>query len=239
MVFYRRRFRRRYPIRRKRYFPKKGRKVFRRRKTPTVLPLRYKCKLKYAEEITIDVPIGGGAAVHEFRANDLYDPNITGVGHQPMGFDQLALFWNHFTVIGSRIRVKALSKSDGTVYDGVTGYYGVALSDTTGRYTGATISKILEEEGRSAVKPFGANNWIDTRFQGVTKSFSLKKYFNVSRYATGDDNYQCSNANSPIDQAIYTVFAAGVNGDNPTSVTLLVEIEYIAVCHEPVPLAQS
>lgn len=37
-------------------------------------------KLKYCEEITINAGIAS-CAVHAFRANCMYDPNSTGVGH--------------------------------------------------------------------------------------------------------------------------------------------------------------
>jgi hypothetical protein len=38
-------------------------------------------------------------------ANGAFDPNITGTGHQPMGFDQMMLFYEQATVVASSIRV--------------------------------------------------------------------------------------------------------------------------------------
>jgi len=42
-------------------------------------------------------------ATYVLRANDLFDPDFTSTGHQPMGFDQMMLFYNHFCVIRARL----------------------------------------------------------------------------------------------------------------------------------------
>jgi hypothetical protein len=54
-----------------------------------------------------------------FTANGLFDPDITGTGHQPMGFDQLMLMYNQYTVIKSKISVTTYSGTSSAVRAGV------------------------------------------------------------------------------------------------------------------------
>jgi len=63
------------------------------------------CKFTYVDQVTLNAPVGL-ASYYTYRANDLFDPDATGIGHQPYGFDQMISFFNHFTVIGSKITVQ-------------------------------------------------------------------------------------------------------------------------------------
>lgn len=60
--------------------------------------------LRYAEAIT---GLGGAPTVfdYQFRLNSLFDPNFTGAGHQPRGFDQLAALYGRYRVYRARARV--------------------------------------------------------------------------------------------------------------------------------------
>ena len=66
------------------------------------VPLKMAATLLYSDQITLN-PAAGTVSKHVFSANGLFDPNITGVGHQPRGFDQYMALYNHYTVIGARI----------------------------------------------------------------------------------------------------------------------------------------
>lgn len=59
-----------------------------------------KAKMVYGDRYVID---DGGTMV--FAANGLYDPDITGVGHQPRGYDQIIQLYDHYVVTKAKIEV--------------------------------------------------------------------------------------------------------------------------------------
>ena len=52
--------------------------------------------MKYSQTFTISSALG---AVQRFNLNNIYDPDRTGVGHQPYGYDQLGAIYNRYRVI--------------------------------------------------------------------------------------------------------------------------------------------
>lgn len=59
-------------------------------------------KVRYSTNFSLACT-SGAVATQVFSANGLFDPDITGTGHQPMGFDQMMLSYNHYTVTGARL----------------------------------------------------------------------------------------------------------------------------------------
>lgn len=69
-------------------------------------PQRVMAKLDYYDTI----PIGNGVSTYAeyvFSMNSIYDPDVTGTGHQPRGRDQWANMYNKYIVRGCRYRVSA------------------------------------------------------------------------------------------------------------------------------------
>lgn len=107
--------------RRKYYKKKKGyRKRYRKRRNPMNRPSTRSglagipdskfVKLKY----TTFLNLNGGAlpfAVHRFRGNGLFDPDSTGIGGQPLAFDQWANFYEKNLVYASKINVQLLNNN--------------------------------------------------------------------------------------------------------------------------------
>jgi hypothetical protein len=70
-----------------------------------VFPSRTTRRVRYATTISITATNIGTVSGYVFSCNGLFDPDITSTGHQPMGFDQVMLFYNHYHVRSSKINV--------------------------------------------------------------------------------------------------------------------------------------
>lgn len=217
--------------------PKRRRRFPKRRFYRTKLPLggNPRCKmarLRYCEIISLDSVIGGNAQ-YNFLANDLYDPNSTSTGHQPLGFDQLMAYYDHFTVIGSKITVRVTPTSTSGL---VPGIMGIVLSDNGSTVSGSSsVTHLLEgrQTGRNV-------RWVGDRDRMTTyqmhKSFSHKKFFCKPSHGS---EYKGSASGSPTEKAYYEVFITSLNGNDPSAYVRTVTIDYIALFSEPKSIAQS
>jgi len=190
-------------------------------------------KLRYGDLISIDAG-AGTTATHVFRANDLYDPNSSGVGHQPLGFDEWMGFYNHFTVIGSRIT--AVFMPEGTTVGTNSHIISITVEDDTTAST--TITDMMEKTG-SVWKYSGPADAGTGGSRTLRKSFSTKKFFNVTNVKDNND-LKGSVSAGPVDQAHYHLtYAAADGSSNAGAITVAVTIEYIALLSERKNLVQS
>lgn len=186
---------------------------------------------KYADQISID-PGAGTISSHFFRANSLYDPDLTGVGHQPLGLDQWANFYRAYTVIGSKIKV---TFDNGHNIEGVM----CGLRIDKDQSTPLFWSSADFMESRQS-KYITCENGDGNSQKVLTASLNPCKYFNVSK-PLGDSELQGFLASSnPVKEAYYQVAVGAVDAaSNLQSVRCLVEIEYIAILRQPIDLASS
>lgn len=105
----------RYSKRRSNRRYRRGRKHNRGKTTTNVnrslqpFPNRYICKMKYATTVSTDA-----TGQYQFRLNSLFDPDLTGVGHQPYGFDTASGMYNRYRVIACGWRIQQPSAYNGT-----------------------------------------------------------------------------------------------------------------------------
>jgi uncharacterized membrane protein len=77
-----------------------------------------------------------------FRLNDLFDPDFTGVGHQPFGFDQIKQFYKRFIVDRCAVEVTFSDPS-------TDGLYVCCMAKTntdTSTVVGSSISTQIEKQ---------------------------------------------------------------------------------------------
>ncbi len=215
----------------------RGRRRKMRRNTfmsPSPFPNRLATRSRYMSTIQIDPTTGTpGGYSYIFVANGMFDPDLTGGGHQPMAFDQMMAVYRHYTVIGAKITCTFRQ-----VGDLATDYRFICAlsvrSDTTPAPT--DFSKAVEN-GRIRWKYLS----IQAPTQTVTYKFSAKKFFGA-RHIVMKDLYRGDASSNPTERAFFfiTVFAdAQVGGSNTPSIYIDTKIEYIAVFTEPNILAQS
>lgn len=104
-----------------RFGGKGGRYVSHRRKAsqviirqPSSLPDRLYVKLVYREQLSWS-QAANQLADNVYRGNSLFDPDLTGTGGQPFGFDQWTAFYGSYTVLGSSIEVVSMLNNNSAV----------------------------------------------------------------------------------------------------------------------------
>ncbi len=191
-------------------------------------------RLRYCEELSFNAG-AGLIAVNVFRANGMFDPNFTGVGHQPLGFDQTMVYYDHFQVIGAKCTAQFIPSGTSNV---TPSYLGVLLSDDgISAASFSNVNHMLES------RQFGTNYVIGgvisgygTKATTARKTYSQKKFFHKG---FTDSTLKGTAAADPTDGAFFEVVAASVGGADSASINVLVTIDYLAVVTEPIQLAQS
>lgn len=187
-------------------------------------------KLRYVSEISLNSGIT--YASHTYRANGCFDPDQSGIGHQPMLFDQWSQIYNRYTVFGAKITVRYTPDS---TTNAIPPYVGVILSNETDPLSTFTSThNILESKliGKNWIVP-GATRQLQNPFQNkVAHNFSTRKWFGVKDPNDGASLSAITTAD-PAKLAYFNVWAASNHGNDPGSIPLLVTIDYIVLFRDP------
>ncbi|AWW06122.1 MAG: capsid protein [Cressdnaviricota sp.] len=190
-------------------------------------PKRIQMTHKYVEGISL-TSTAGVISKYNWSCNGMFDPNTTGTGHQPLYFDQMSALYNHYTVIGSKIKIVCTS---GTV-NAAPFFIGAFLDDDASSTNITDISGLAEQStGSYRMLAPGATQTIV-----FNKKWSAKKTFGGSVLA--NDSLQGTSSTNPLEQTHYLIALQGANASSP-SANFQVEIEYIAIWDELKDMAQS
>lgn len=200
------------------------------------MPQIKRARLRYTTTIDLDPSVSTPFVRYTFRANDLYDPDATGTGQQPMGYDQLAAFYPTWAVVGSRIRVKMYSTDVNPVQ--IPCLYGVSTNNDILPYTGQTQTTILEQPGVSwSLIPTWAGASQSGR--GCSASYSARKWWGIkSIYDVSE--FWGQTASGPAYNTFFNVFAAAADGtSNIGRMFGIVTIDFSVVFRNPMTLSGS
>lgn len=196
------------------------------------VPKRMVAKLRYCDNLQLN-PTTGSLAVHRFCANGIYDPDQSGVGHQPMGHDQWSAFYERYTVIGSKMTATFSNQASGGTANTICG---IAITENSSFTPSLTE---LRERGNTAWTYVGSAGSGDAIKQ-VSKACSPKRWKGVKNLLTEEDYSGLCTTSNPSEQLHYQVFVAAQDSAiDPAVHDVSIMIEYTVVYHTPIQVNGS
>lgn len=186
------------------------------------IPQRYITKMKYSETVSTTA-----AGTYAFNLNDLFDPNRTGVGHQPYGHDTLATLYNRYRVIACGYRITCNAQTAGNTVQ-------MAVMPANELLAFTSVSEMRENPRSKYTLASGG---------GPAQIVSGKVYLpslvgrSKAQYMA-DDRYQAVFGAGPQELAVLNIKTSnGADVDQAVNVQVL--LEYTVECFDIKHLAQS
>lgn len=210
---------------------KRRRRIYSRRSarmTSYPVPRFKTVKMKYSETISIN-PGAGTLASNSFLMNGLYDPNTGGTGHQPLGYDEWANFYQRYCVTKCSMKVTFVNDSASTYRVGITrAHSGIS----------STVDTLIE--GDSTVSTILCANTGGNNVKTLTMPLNAHKFFNKRQLAVVGNEFTPLFSANPSATAYGHVWAIAADGaSDPAAIIVHVQLIFTAVLLERKILVQS
>jgi len=195
-----------------------------------LIPPSFRATLSYTEPVSISGNTGA-VGTYSWRINDLYDPNLTGTGHQPLGFDQYMLLYNKFRVMNCTWELQLIGAVAPHCAVGVVcqNHQPTSLGPVGLWERDECQFRILSQytTGQPTTVIRGSENMA--RLQGTTEA----------QYKGSDTNFGISSA-SPTELMTLTCQIVDASaGSNTVVVYGVVKLSYDTMFYDPIEPAQS
>lgn len=235
-------YRRRRANRSSRYSARRNRRTaFKRRRTfakrfnrPSAIKVRQTLitdeayvKLKYHTQQTLNTT--GKYDNWVMTGNNMYDPDLTGVGHQPTGFDQYSAFYNKYLVYASKIKVTYQNNLSGTM----SNLYLIPSDTAAPTWFGdANYDPADQPDVKSTImQGYSINQGASN---GVLKHFYTTKKIWEDKFLDQND-YGATTTSGPSKQwywfiynTVYQFNGGGISSNITFSTTLDIKVTYYA-----------
>lgn len=178
-------------------------------------------RLPYFESVAI-TGTASLAFAYSWSCNGCFDPNVSGTGHQPNGFDEMMKFYNHYTVVRSKCQLDVQNRNSESIR--------VALS-LSGSTTYSTDYQNIMENGLLVSTPLtyvGAQGSLVT----LKHSCDLAK-FQGMKFVNDDSDMRGDTASNPAEQAYYQLTLWNALTATVPIVLADIYIEYDVLFTEP------
>lgn len=188
---------------------------------------RYICKMKYSDSVQITSASTWAQMI--FRLNSVYDPNLTNVGHQAYGFDQLSSMYNRYRVISCGYSLQAITQSGKTQI--------LTVLPTNETMTETTADAFKEKPRCRSYVLVPGTSGVPVRSRGKIYLPSLLGR-TKSQYMA-DDRYQSSIGLNPSENAFLYLQVNDMDGSTSPNVYVTITLEYLVEWFDPKELSQS
>jgi hypothetical protein len=168
-------------------------------RSPTGMADRVEIPLVYEDIISFST--GATQANYVFRGNGAFDPDATGIGHQPKYYDTWAAIYNRYRVLRSSIRVNWVNGSQ-------SGSQLVIIPDTNMLIATQPVYAYAEDPRarKSRIIPFLAN-----QTGTLSHKISTRKQLGLRREELYAGEYSSTVGNIPAQQWFWNCFFLNVN----------------------------
>lgn len=184
--------------------------------------LKYSTNLNFAETA---LPLTG----HVFRMNSLNDPDFTGTGKQPLGFDQWSAFYKRYRVTAAKITVRA--------------WNGEAAEPCIISLIPSKESTLLNDLSEIAEAPYARKKLLGA--SGGLSSGVVSNYMTIAKLGglksiQYENGFTGATTTNPVSEYFWQVYASVVRASGvDIDVDLQVDIIYYAEMYDRIPLAGS
>ena len=196
---------------------------------PPILPPNMTVKLVYSNRKAFGEASVAAGGNYTFALNNLYDPDKTGIGQQPVNFDQLCTLYTLFRVVKVDYDVEIVHVTAQAA--GVTATVGLVPTWNDALPTDPIAWFALSGARSKCLTPYGGSNYA--RFSGSIDPWSVlsirrQQYMN-------DTDYTCTATGGPVRNVYLNIFCVGSGG----TAACLLTISLVYTVEAMIPVLNS
>lgn len=189
-------------------------------------------RMRYVTVVSID-PLDSASSGYAFRADNVYDPNLTSVGgdHTAYGYDEWRRFYKRYCVVGSKCTatfIPSLLNQAGTISAGV----GAVNVGTVDAVTPVPLAQMYVRKGtRFKIIPTMRSG--PNRNNRVRGFYSPKKMYGVKDIMDNQAFHRADGQTTGDATTYFNVtYGAMTAGQNPFGVNVVVAIDYLCMWYD-------
>lgn len=179
-------------------------------------PAKIITQLRYLHIIRLS-SISGSISTNVYAMNSPFDPDVSGVGHQPMYYDTYAGIYQSYRVLGSRLRARFSPQPGATVTD-----FGPYVVGINGSPTSTTLSTTNTDRMEQSDAIYDIINREDTP---VELDWTYSPEAKLGR-PSGDDTVSAAIGSNPSQPYYAHVWIQDLASPATSNVSLTVEVQY-------------